>query len=202
MLAAIQGVAFTSRAGSRARNTEKTIVTMKDQHHVRSEDYMGRTRKEVIVLNADKAWHRREGKTSPIPKEEIAAMKKANYDPLFPPVLLELKRKEFRLEMVGEEAVRRKPALVVQVKGPDGNVFRVFFDKESGLPVKSLFKDRDSKDKLVWTEELFLNYREFNGIKVPTRVETMRDGWPVGSAEITEYRLLDKVDPATFDMPK
>ena len=46
------------------------------------------------------------------------------------------KGKGFKIEAAGEEKVGDKPAAVVKVTGPDSKDFKLFFDKESGLPVK------------------------------------------------------------------
>ena len=47
-----------------------------------------------------------------------------------------LKGKGFKATVDGEEKVDDKSAAVLKVVGPDGKDFRLFFDKESGLPVK------------------------------------------------------------------
>jgi DNA invertase Pin-like site-specific DNA recombinase len=51
-------------------------------------------------------------------------------------------------------------------------------------------------------ETTFANYKEFGGIKKATKIENKRDGEKFLEQEITEFKVLDKVDPKTFDEPK
>ena len=47
-----------------------------------------------------------------------------------------LKGKGFKVDSSGDEKVGEKAVAVVRVTGPEGKEFTLYFDKESGLPVK------------------------------------------------------------------
>ena len=68
--------------------------------------------------------------------DDLAAEKRRAYLQAAPMTILPLKGKGFKVESATEEKVGDKPAAVLKVTGPDGKDFTLFFDKESGLPVK------------------------------------------------------------------
>ena len=51
------------------------------------------------------------------------------------------------------------------------------------------------------SETTFGNYKDFGGIKKATKVESRRDGQRFIEQEITDFKVLDKVEPGTFDEP-
>jgi hypothetical protein len=54
-----------------------------------------------------------------------------------------------------------------------------------------------------FTEETtFADYKEFAGIKIATKVVAKRGGEKYLESQITEFKVLDKVDPKMFDEPK
>jgi hypothetical protein len=54
----------------------------------------------------------------------------------------------------------------------------------------------------VTQETTYSNYKDFGGIKRATKVESKRDGEKFIDAEITDFKVLDKVDPKTFAEPE
>jgi len=62
--------------------------------------------------------------------------KRSIYLQVIPIILLPIKRNDFRYEAAGEGKVGDKPALALKITARDGKVFTLFFDKETGLPVK------------------------------------------------------------------
>ena len=49
-----------------------------------------------------------------------------------------LKSKDFKAETAPDEKVGDKLAAVVKATGPDGKTFTIYFDKETGLPIKTI----------------------------------------------------------------
>ena len=70
----------------------------------------------------------------------LANEKRSVYLQVIPITLVPLKGKGFKYEAGGEEKVGDKPAVILKVTGPDGKDFTLYFDKESGLPVKLVAK--------------------------------------------------------------
>ena len=74
--------------------------------------------------------------------------------------------------------------------------------RETGLPVKLVAKVVGFMDDEHEQETTFANYKEFDGIKKATKIDAKRDGEKFLSSEITEFKVLDKVDPKTFAEPE
>ncbi|HEY1858881.1 MAG TPA: hypothetical protein VGG61_00915, partial [Gemmataceae bacterium] len=124
------------------------------------------------------------------------------YLQVIPTTLLPLKDKEFKIEAAGEEKVADKPAVGLKVTPPDKKEFTIFFDKESGLPVKLVAKVVGFMGDEAVQETLVADYKEFDGIKKATKIEIRRDGNKFLEQQITEFKVLDKVDPKTFEVSK
>ena len=116
----------------------KAQSTVQGLDHYRSEfegEFDGNTVKGVTVLNGEKGW-RNFGDTHGMDEDGVANEKRTIYLAVVPATLVPLKGKEFKIEPAGEEKVGDKPAVAIKVTGPDGKDFKLFFDKESGLPVR------------------------------------------------------------------
>ncbi len=51
-------------------------------------------------------------------------------------------------------------------------------------------------------ETTYSDFADFHGIKRPKRIETKRNGEPFGKLELIEFKVIEKIDPKTFDMPE
>jgi hypothetical protein len=51
-------------------------------------------------------------------------------------------------------------------------------------------------------ETTFADYKDLDGIKKATKIVSKRDGEKFRDEEITEFKVLDKVDPKTFTEPE
>jgi hypothetical protein len=92
--------------------------------------------------------------------------------------------------------------VVLKVTGPDGKDFTLFFDKESGLPVRQVARILSFQGEEYTSETTFADYKDFDGIKKATKITVKRDGEPFQSWEVTEFKVLDKVDAEIFTEPK
>ncbi len=135
--------------------------------------------------------------------DALANQKRNTYLRVLPVTLVPLKGKDFKLEAAGEEKVDGKPAVGIKVTGPDQKDFTLYFDKESGLPVKLVAKVVGFQGNEYTQETTYKDYKDFDGIKKATKVESKRDGEDFIKSEITEFKVLDKdkVDPKTFSEP-
>ena len=95
-----------------------------------------------------------------------------------------------------------KPAVILKVTGPDGKDFTLSFDKDSGMPVKQVAKVVGFQGQEATVETTFSDYKDFGGIKKATKIKSTRDGERFQDLEVTEFKVLDKVDPDTFTEPK
>jgi hypothetical protein len=186
-------------------NEFKSHVTAKGLTHFRSEmdgEFNGNAFKGMIVLAKDKAWRKFGENQTELEGDALTNQKRNVYLQIIPATLVALKNKEFKLESTADEKVGDKPCAVVKVTAPDGKNFTLYFDKESGLPVKLTALVAGFQGNEAEQETTFNNYKDFGGIKKATKVETKRDGRTFMEQEITNFKVLDKVDADTFDEPR
>ncbi len=179
--------------------------TVQGADHYRSEfegEFGGNKVKGVVVLAGDKGWRKFGEMGSELDKDALANEKRSLYLQMIPATLLVLKEKAYKVEAAGEEKVGDKPAVAIKVMTPDGKDFKLSFDKESGLPVKLVAKVIGFMGDEFTQETTYRDYKDFEGIKKATKIESKRDGEKFVEVEITEFKLLDKVDPKTFTEPK
>jgi hypothetical protein len=105
------------------------------------------------------------------------------------------------MQVADEEQVAGEPALVIKVKCPDGSDMAISFDKNSGRPVKAAEKVFALDDQEVMQETTYGLYKDFGGIQVATRLEVKIDGKPYRWQELTNFKVLDKVQPSTYSTP-
>jgi hypothetical protein len=157
--------------------------------------------KGVAVVNGDKGW-RNFGEKMDMDEDAVSNEKRRLYIDAAATRILPLKQTGFKVEMAGEEKVGDKPAVAIKVTGPDKKDFKLYFDKESGLPVKMVAKMIGFQGEEFEQETAYKDYKDFDGIKVATKHESKRDGEPFIKSEVTEFKVLDKVDAKTFAEPE
>jgi hypothetical protein len=186
-------------------NEFTSTATMQGLDHYRSEfegEFGGNKIKGATVLAKNKGWRQFGGETSELDENGLANEKRSVYLQVLPMMLLPLKGKNFKVESAGQKPVGGKPALGLKVTPPGGKDFMLFFDKESGLPVQVVAKVVGFMGDEFTQETTLSDYKEFAGIKKATKSVSKRDGEKFIETQITEFKLLDKVDPKTFEEPK
>lgn len=161
-------------------------------------DFAGNTFKGVTVIAGAKGWRDFGGDLSELDKEALANEKRSLYLALVPVTILPLKSKEFKLGAVTEESVGGKPASTIKVTGPDGKEFTLSFEKESGLPIRMVGKVIGFMGDEYTQETWLADYKEMGGIKKATKIDLKRDGETFITQQITEFKVLDTIDPKTF----
>jgi hypothetical protein len=156
----------------------------------------------TTLVNADKGWTKFGDMDHDMEEAEIANEKRRIYLAIIPTTMVQLKGKDFKSEAAGEEKVGDKPALVVKVTCPDGKDFKISFDKESGLPVKLVAQVVGFGGEEYVQETTFTDYKDIDGIKKATKVESKRDGEKFINMQVSDFKVLDKVDDAIFSKPK
>ncbi len=186
-------------------NEIKTHTTVQGLDHYRGEfegEFNGDPIKGVTVVNGDKGWRKFNDDLRELEADGIANEKRTIYLAVLPATLVPLKGKEFKLEAAGEEKIDDKPAIAIKVTGTDGKDFKLYFDKESGLPVKLIAKVIGFDQNEFTQETTYSNYKDFDGTKKATKISAKRDGEKFIEQEVTEFKIIDKVPADTFAEPK
>jgi hypothetical protein len=180
---------------------ENTIEGLDHYRLAWAGDFNGNKMEGATVVAGSKGW-RKMGGTNEFSADELANEKRNIYLTVIPMTLVPLKDKSFKLKALKDEKVGDKLAAVIQVTGPEGKEFTLYFDKETYLPVKLAaqvvgFDGADHKQETYYTD-----YKEVDGIKKAMKVDNKQDGEKFLNLEITEFKVLDKADPKQFEEPK
>ena len=163
----------------------KSNVTLKGLDHLRSEietEFNGEPRKFVRVLSGDKGWMKFGEEPRELKEDALANEKRRAYLEVIPMTLVALKGKAFKVETADEVKVHDKPAAGIKVTGPDKKDFTLYFDKESGLPVKLVATVAGFGNGEDFSQETtYKDYKDFDGIKKATKVESNATANPSSS---------------------
>jgi hypothetical protein len=160
------------------------------------------TSKQMHVLNGDKGWINIDNKeTYDMPRETLTEEKKT-ITAHWVATLVPLKDRSLKLAPLPEGKVGDRPVVGVKVTGPDGREFRLFLDKESGLPLKSEWPVKDLRSGKEITQEVtYADYKDVDGIKRAMKLTVQRDGKPFAEQEISDFKPVEKLDDKTFAKP-
>jgi hypothetical protein len=158
--------------------------------------------KFVQVLTKDKGWYALNGNTTELDKEQLAEAKEEQHADrvaeLSPETL-----KMAKLELLGEMKVGDKPALGVRVEVKGYRGVSLFFDKETHLLVKSESRGKDviGGGEEFTNEKLYSDYKKIGGVQVAHKVAIKRDSKKWVDSELTEYKVVEKIDASQFAKP-
>ncbi len=154
----------------------------------------------VIVANGEKASQSVNGQPEQLPdevrKEIVQTALQQDLTQLTP--LLEGDR--FTLKAEKDADVGGRPAAVVLVTGKGLTDTRMYFDKKTGLLVKTSRKALGQDERPVQEEVLFGDYTKVSGVQVPKSLTVNHDGKLFLQAQLSEHKLSEKLDPKLFDV--
>ena len=166
-------------------------------------EFGGNQVKGVVVLDGDHGWRSFGGMTMELDEPAIANEKRTVYlQAIGTATLLPLKTADFRVETADDEKVGEAEAAVVKVTAPDGKDFKIYFDKKSNLPVKVEAKVQGFDGQEFMQATVYSEFKDFDGVKKATKIQSSRDGQVFIEAELIEFKLLDEVADDTFAEPK
>lgn len=181
---------------------EATVEGLNHSRRTFEGEFGGNKIKGVTVIAGDKGWRVFNDMSQELDEDALKNEKRNHYLSAVANNPLLLKGKGFKLEACTDEKCEGKPAACVKVVGPDGKDFKLFFSKETGLPIKEVAKVVNFQGEDQQLEATFSNYKDFDGLKVATKNEAKHDGEKFLEAEVVSFKVLDKVDPKTFTEPK
>jgi hypothetical protein len=206
-LGKIKAASWKSKGTISFGNNESEVsntMTMQGMDHFRQEfegQFGGNAVKGVTLLAGDKGSRKFGDNANDMDKAGVENQKQATYLQVIPITILPLKDKAYKVEGIADETVDGKPQAGLKVTPADGKEFKIYFDKESGLPVRLVAKVAGFNGMEFTQETTFSDYKETAGIKKATKVVSKRDGQKFIDQQITEFKILDTVDPKTFTDP-
>ncbi|WZO99099.1 hypothetical protein EP7_000692 [Isosphaeraceae bacterium EP7] len=179
-------------------------TTLKGLDRTRAEfggDFDGSDIEVITVLDGAKGWRRFNGTTLELTEHELAGERQNAYLQAISITMLAMKGDGFKVESKGEEKIDGKPSAVLKATGPDGKDFTLFFDKETGLPVKRTARIVNYDGNIVDDQTTFEGHQEFGGIMFATRGTSTRDGIKFAEVVNTEIKVQAKADTSVFSRP-
>jgi hypothetical protein len=162
---------------------------------------MGQEIKIITVLNGDKGWVNVMGNTMDLPKDALDSTKEEFYAGKVAELLV-LKDNGYKLAALAEKKINDRPAVGISVAHEGHKDIFLYFDKETNMLVMS---ERQAKDPMggeeYKQEARYGNYKDVEGVKRPHKIDILRNGEKYVELEVTDYKILDKLDDSTFEKP-
>src|SRR5579864_6221828 len=156
----------------------------------------------VQVYNGKKGWQSMGGgEAMEVEGDQLDELKEEAYTNNLEQLYPLLHDKQFELKTVDGDKVDDKPTNGVKISSKGHKDITLYFDKESGLLVKSRKKAKDPSMQEVEAETYYKDYKEVNGTKQSMKQLLKHDGKKFLEAEVTDMKLLEKIDPSTFEKP-
>ncbi len=157
----------------------------------------------LFVFDGKKGWRKINDDTKELDKdgvvEALEDMHAGRVESLVP--LLE--QKGFELSPVGEVKVEDRPAAGIRVSHKGHRDINLFFDKKTGLLVKSerTIKDEMQGGKERTQERFFSDYKDIGGARHAMKMALKRDGEKFVEIEVSDVETKDKIDASEFAKP-
>jgi hypothetical protein len=161
----------------------------------------GQSRKLVIVLSGVKSWAREnDGEAIEGAQGQLAFWKDGLYAVRACQLLPSLKDKAFKLSPLGEVKIGAKHAVGILVAHKDHKDLNLFFDKDSGLPLKSEARLAIPGGQETSVAYHFSDYKQFGAIKHFSKITIKTDGKEFVT-ELTDITVQEKLDDNLFAKP-
>lgn len=155
--------------------------------------------KMVQVLNRDQGWAQRPQGVVALNASQLTEMKKSLMRDPF--LLLRMAEKEsYTVQSLGEEKANRKAYKVLLITNGDELSIKHFLNPQTYLIEKRVYQG-NIMGRPAKLEEVFSDYREVSGIKIPFALTTFADGQKFLEGTFTEVQINPAIDPALFEKP-
>src|SRR5262249_39086085 len=162
----------------------------------------------TMALVGDKGWRNLSGMVEDLDEASLAEMKLGRYYDRVTNLVPLLKEKTYTLAPLGEHKIQGKPALGVKVSSKGQPDIKIFFDKATGLPVKTEYRFRDMLHESYlsdWREPDFAGADEqtLKASKVktdgPDLLDYLRKKTPSGGDAAKIKALIEQLGDDSFE---
>src|SRR5262245_2363647 len=164
-------------------------------------DVMGNKLTVIQVYDGKKGWVSAQGMTMEVMGGQLDQLKDQAYSTYIETLVPLIKDKQFELTLLDETKVDGKAALGIKVVSKGHKDIKMYFSKESGLLVKTEQRTLDPAMQEVEAEVTYRDYKDVDGTKQAMKQSIKFDGKKFLEAEVTEMKLLEKLDNSTFEKP-
>ena len=136
----------------------------------------------------------------PLPPDAINTIK----DIIFRQIiwlLTNLTQNDISIQYAGTEDVLGKPANVLLVKQPSGEMFKLFISEETSYIVKMGY--RETEQGVIRNRETFFDdYRDVDGIKIAYHILQNVEGKLFTEGRVNRVKLNEEIDESLFQAPE
>jgi len=163
------------------------------------------------VVNGKKGWQGSGRRTRDLNEAEVTQIADEFYAHWLASVVplkdeVSVKGNGFEFSVFGNVAADGKDAVGVRVLRQGWPDVILFFDKETGLVIKSERRAKDPVTNQEYTaESIYRDYKAFQGVMWPTNRIDRRDGEDLeensGRFELSEFQAFDKLEESSLAKP-
>lgn len=157
----------------------------------------------VIVFDGKKGWMKINENTMDMDEDAVTEIKEDVYAGRVESLVPLIKDKGFELSPLGEVKIGDHQAVGVRIAHKGHRDINLYFDKKTGLPVKSerMIKDHMMGGKERTQETLHSDYKDVGGVQHGMKVLIKRDGEKFVESELTDFETKDQFDDSVFAKP-
>lgn len=196
----LQGVSF--EGGREMSMTIEESWQLPSKYRTQSEfEVNGLKVIRILAIEGDKGWTSLNGAVQEMDSSAVAEMKEQVYSESYDKLYTLLNVSNFELTLLGDSNLdgRRVRGVAIAAKGH--RAVTLYFDVSTGLLAKRAEKMKGEAGKEVLREVVFVDYRNFDGIKQATKLTAYYVGKKMIKARALEFKPLDRPDPALCSKP-
>jgi hypothetical protein len=180
---------------------DESTVQLPERWRVEAELRAGEQKLHLLqVVNDDKGWQSTGGAVAELSAERLKELHEDGYARWLTTLLPLTKDPSLRLVPLPEMKVNGEPARGVKVSSKGHADVSLYFDKQSRLLVK-MERQALEGGAPVAREETYTGYKEFDGVKLPTKIVQTADGKTLNEITEAAYKFPPKVEETTFAKP-
>ena len=194
-------------AGKPAPFTAETTVQLPAQYKSVIEVIVeGRKRVLSHQVNGDKVVVTIDGKPEKVDPAALAEVRETMLLDQAVRLVPLLADRNFNLAPLGEDKVNGRTVVGVKVTSRGRKELRMYFDKETGLLIKTEHPldapgQAGAPRKELRQEELYSEFKDIEGFRRPTKMVVLRDGRKLMEAELVDVKYFAHIDDAEFEKP-
>jgi hypothetical protein len=193
-----QGI--TTAFGKDIAFAEELVLQLPDRFRLTLELGGGQKGRLLRVLNGDKAWQSTGGAVAAVPPERVTELRGEAYL-LWLSTLLPLRAEAgFEVLPLAESKVFDRPAAGIKVKRKGQADVSLYFDKATHLLVR-LHRKSVEADQQLEQEYLYGDHKDFEGVRLPTRITEIRNGKRFTEQTGVSYQFPRTPDESAFAKP-
>ncbi len=153
----------------------------------------------AFCIDGLKGWQQLSGTVQDLSPLQYDAMQDEAYL-LWVTSLVPLRQKGFTLKSLPDTRVNGQPAVGVQVTHPGRSAVQLYFDAGSSLLLRAVYRAREAGIE-VGKDYTYADHRDFDGLKLPTRITVLQNNRKVEEWRVEGYRFPGKIEDSVFAKP-